>query len=115
MISTKFFIFLLLVTLDKNGVLARLPFFSFYQTDLESGIIETDPKGTGQRELPDVQKTMEKMKKMMCKIVYPMPCTNLRIKITSFESTEKTTFKPKQKRAEWKMDKMDFMFRQLKR
>ena len=110
---TKFFIFLLYCS---NGVLARLPFFSFYQTDLESGIIETDPKGTGQRELPDdVQKTMEKMKKMMCKIVYPMPCTNLRIKITSFESTEKTTIKLQQKRAEWKKDKMDFMLRQLKR
>ena len=115
MISTKFFTFLLVVTLYcNNPILAhRLFFSSFYENHLESDMIHNDSKDTGQ--VADEKKTMEKMKKLMCKIVYPMPCTNLRIKITSIESTEKTTFKPKQKRAEWKKDKMDFMFRQLKR
>ena len=110
-----------MVTPDRNNsILAhRLFFSSFYENHLESDMIDNDPKDTSQEGFDtddvDTQKTMEKMKKLMCKIVYPMPCTNLLIKITSIESTEKTTFKPKQKRAEWKKDKMDFMFRQLKR
>ena len=42
------------------------------------------------------------LKKLICKIVYPMPCTNVQLKITLSEGTRKTTVKPKanQERAE---------------
>ena len=117
MIATKVLIFLLMVTPDRNNsILAhRLFFSSFYENHLKLGINDNDPKDTGQEGFDandaNAKKTMDKMKKLMCKIVYPMPCTNLLIKITSFEGTEKTTVKPEQKR----LEENNFMFRQMKR
>ena len=110
-----------MVTPDRNNsILAhRLFFSSFYENHLKLGINDNDPKDTGQEGFDandaNAKKTMDKMKKLMCKIVYPMPCTNLLIKITSIESTEKTTVKPEQKRAGENINKFNFMFRQLKR
>ena len=103
MISTKFFIFLLMVTtLDcNNAVLARRlnprSFFSFYEYDLKSGIIDNHSKDTDDTQN---KKIMDDMEKLICKIVYPMPCTNVQLKITLSKSTRKTTVKPKQERAE---------------
>ena len=71
MIANKFFIFLLMVTtLDCNNAVLA-------------------------RRLNPTS-----LKKLICKIVYPMPCTNVQLKITLSEGTRKTTVKPKQERAE---------------
>ena len=122
----------MVTTLDcNNAVLARrlIPtsFFSFYENDLKSGIIDDDPKDTGQEGFDDAQKIdadaqkiMEDMKKFICQIVYPEPCTNLQLKITLSEDTQKTTVKPKrpkQKRAEKNKNKnkINFMLRPMKR
>ena len=93
----------MVTTLDcNNAVLARrlIPtsFFNFYENDLKSGIIDNDSKDT---DAALNQKIMEDMKKkLICKIVYPMPCTNVQLKITLSEGTRKTTVKPKQERVE---------------
>ena len=121
MISTKFSIFLLLVILDcNNAVLARSLnptrfFSSFYETNLKPVIIDNDSKDIGRKEFDaEAQKILEDLKKLTCLIVYPMPCTNIRLKITSSEGTRKTTAKPKQKRAKKNKNKVNFMLRPMK-
>ena len=100
----------MVTTLDcNNAVLARsLDPRSFYENDLKSGIIDNDSKDT---DAALNQKIMEDMKKkLICKIVYPMPCTNVRLKITLSESTRKTTIKPKQERAEKKIEENEINY-----
>ena len=124
-----------MVTLDcNNPALARSLnptrcFNCFYENDLKSGIIDDDSKDTGQEGFDaddaqkidaDAQKIMEDMKKFICQIVYPEPCTNLQLKITLTEDAQKTTVKPKrpkQKRAEKNKNKnkINFMLRPMKR
>ena len=114
-----------MATLDcNNPALARSLnptrcFNCFYENDLKSGIIDDDSKDTGQEgfDADDAQKIMQDMKKFICQIVYPEPCTNLQLKITLTEDAQKTTVKPKQKRAEKNMNKnkINFMLRPMKR
>ena len=92
----------MVTTLDcNNAVLARRlnprSFFSFYEYDLKSGIIDNHSKDTDDTQN---KKIMDDMEKLICKIVYPMPCSNVQLKITLSKSTRKTTVKPKQEQAE---------------
>ena len=94
----------MVTTLDCNnavltGRLNPTSFFSFYENDLKSGIIDNDSKDTDDAQN---QKIMEDMKKkLICKI------TNVQLKITLSESTRKTTVKPKQNRAEKNKNKYE--------
>ena len=84
------------------------------EKDMKSGIIDDDPKDTAQEELEDqAQKIMEDMKKLICRMVFPRPCENLQLEISSSE--RKTNDKPRQKRAENVKSSINFMLRPMKR
>ena len=142
--SFKFFIFLFLVSLESTGVLTRrlnpvgfFPSKNHLKLDvslskngdlineengLKLGIIDHDPKDTGQEGFEVEEKVgmtahmlMEDLEKLICKIAYPRPCRNLQLEITSsdeakYERKRVTTVKPKPKLAE-KNNKNNIYFR----
>ena len=83
------------------------------EKDMKSDI-NNDPKDTGQEELEDqAQKIMDDIKKLICQMVFPRPCENLQLEISSSE--RKTSDKPRQKRAENVKSSINFMLRPMKR
>ena len=147
---SKYFIFLLFVLFEcHNGALARrlnpIGYFPSKnplkldvslsksadqlteENDLKLGIIDHDPKGTGQEgfEVEEkvgmtAHKIMEDLKKLICKIAYPRPCGNLQLEITSsdeskYEEKRQTTVKPRPKPAEKNKNNIYFRLRTMKR
>ena len=83
------------------------------EKDMKSDI-HNDPKDTGQEELEDqAQKIMDDIKKLICQMVFPRPCEDLQLEISSSE--RKTSDKPRQKRAENVKSSINFMLRPMKR